>query len=215
MCSPVAALKISQRSQLWSWSWSLKSWVITHNVLQHHWVPAWQEYDMLSYVWTPRWERKFFFQAPASECLTGFWVCWSWTGVKWSCAHVEWRRFAASCEIYTRTHFTSWQNNTQVKRVHWLITHSVLVWKFTSHLTCLFQVFFKGWWWFAYNLWQLITRNVGNPSRNVTLFMPIWRTRRWTEPCTFQQLQLWNVNIWQQNDDHLWSLCCYMLLFFL
>lgn len=77
-------------SQLWSWSWTQKSWVTSDNVLQNQWVPAWQVYDMLSYAWTPGWGRKFFFQVPASECLTGLWVCWSWTTVKWYSAHVEW-----------------------------------------------------------------------------------------------------------------------------
>lgn len=61
MCSPVATLKSSGHSFDLDRGPLKKSWVTNDNVLQNQWAPAWQGYDMLSYVWTPGWGRKFFF----------------------------------------------------------------------------------------------------------------------------------------------------------
>lgn len=190
--------------------------------MQNQWKLACWEYDMFSYVWTLGWGRKFFFQVPAGECLTYCRVFSSWTGVKRilcfygvkKICYKLWNWLAYTFHYGWITSCNATYLALLSVETKFFIAHNQKVTKsqFNSYFIVLFILCM---FMFVSTLQQLIIKYVGNTLRNDTLWCAsIWRTRRWTEIHTFQQLQLWNVNIWQQPNDHLSFLCCYKLFFF-
>jgi len=76
--------------KLWSWPWTLKCWVTTHNLLQNQQVGLTSRSDMLSNAWNLGWGWKHFMQIADGKSVTGFRSFWSWNDGKWYSALMGW-----------------------------------------------------------------------------------------------------------------------------